>query len=564
MKQVTIKQNDVQMRRQDWIKLVSIVILGFFFRLFLMRYRFAACFDEINYLKLAASGSLEGVSHVFHTFWTPFYPFVVSVISRIISDFELAGRLVSIFSGSVILIPVFFFTKYHFDKKIAFYSTILLAFYPSQAFLDTGALTESLFALLLTIAIIAGWFVLSRWAWPTGFILGILIGLAYLTRPEGIGLLIVFSVASISKLIHSLIGRKRDRIWLATLCVIFGFILVAAPYLLYLHRTTGVWTISGKEANQQGEVYAMIKQGDEDVYLTLSHDNTQLPVDRLLHIGNFMETHHTQKNPLVTITPMVLLKKYAKNLYHMIKFVIPRALTTIVFTLMMLGLVGEAWSKKRTFKELYLLAHIIFFWFVVFPVFHIKDSYLWPFIPLCFIWVGKGWIFIKSWVRETLHRLNTNFSERTLIGLTDCLTICVLIGGLYAPQLGKILVKDRWSTDYWADPVEQKIAGAWLKKNTQKIPIIISRGHSASFYAGNYHTAESVTIPQNNIQRILAYARHRKADYLLLDERYLKDFIQIKNLLDEEDVPKGLKKIFQFDSQPGLKTVIYEIIKDSI
>src|SRR4030042_6907943 len=60
----------------------------------------------------------------------PLYPFIVALVSRWISDFEMAGKLVSSFFGILIIFPVYFLGKRIFDARIAFVSTLFLVIHP--------------------------------------------------------------------------------------------------------------------------------------------------------------------------------------------------------------------------------------------------------------------------------------------------------------------------------------------------------------------------------------------------------------------------------------------------
>ena len=101
---------------QDFLFLTVVILLAVGFRLFLMRYRFAVSFDEVNYLKLAASGAIKGFSNVLHPYWSPFFPFCVGCFSKIVHNFEFSGRLFSILCGVFVIIPIFFFLEDFLSK----------------------------------------------------------------------------------------------------------------------------------------------------------------------------------------------------------------------------------------------------------------------------------------------------------------------------------------------------------------------------------------------------------------------------------------------------------------
>ena len=551
---------------QNFLFLTVVILLAVGFRLFLMRYRFAASFDEVNYLKLAASGAIKGFSHVLHPYWSPFFPFCVGCFSKIIHNFELSGRLLSILCGVFVLIPVFFFTQLHFNKKVARYSILLLAFYPSLAFFNTEVMSESLYTLLIISGIVLGWFALVKRSWLLGFVVGFLFGLSYLTRPEGIGGLIVFVIISLLLAIFVLFQRKSYRVLLIPFAAILAFIFVATPYIIYLHKTSGEWTISARgKALQEAEaiVFTRKQNNHRDIYQSLSDDNKEVLSDEVFHLGNFLQVNRQRKKPVVKITPILLVKKYAKNFYKILNTTIPQVFSLIFFILAIIGFFSEAWSKERAVRESYLLSYLIFSWFLVIPLFHVNPRYLLPLLPICFVWVGKGSEKFLGWIKMSLEQLFNLSNKKLYKELSIGVFLLIILIGIFLPELGRIVTRNPWSTDYYADPVGQKAAGLWLKKHSLKTPpVIMSRYHTVDFYAGNYNIAQSVTIPQNNLRRILAYAKYRGVDYIVLNERYKSSYPEIAFLLKGENIPPDLKLVYKNKDKSGLTTVIYQLLKD--
>jgi len=543
--------------------MISIFALGF--RLFLMKYRFAVSFDEVNYLKLAASGNLEGVKNVLHTYWSPFYPLVVALFSKLVTNFELAGRLVSIVSGSLIILPVYVFARRNVSRKVAVVTGIFLAFLPAFAFLSTRAQTEALYTLIAVTGVFLGWQILNKPSIKNAIILGVLFGSAYLTKPEGSGFLIVFIGTLFVVALFQIIRRQRPwKLIISGFLAIGFFLLVASPYLVFLHKATGKWTISAKgKANQQFEAVSTGLAGKSfGTFRSLSDDNKHVLIDQIYHIGTFLKTEGKKSQPTVSVNYLNLMRKYVENFYKVVAFGMNHALTSTILLLIVLGLFGIPWEKQRFYRELYLLSYVIFFWLILIPLFHINDRYFVSVLPICLIWASQGVFFLISWFEKSILNVahSKNIKSHSSL-LASTFVALILLFGLFLPQFGKIINRNPWTAEYYMDPIEQKIAGKWLKEHSKRTPIIMSRGHTVDFYAGNYHIAESVTIPENDISRILAYAEFRNVDFLVLNERYAKGFKQIAYLLDAKNVPDGLTMVYSNDFRPGLKTVIYKIKK---
>jgi len=552
------------MTRRDWFFIILILVGAVLFRFLLMSKVNLVAFDEVNYLKLAASGRINGLNHVLHGYWSPFYPLVVALLAYLVPDFELAGRLVQIISVLLLILLVFSFARKKYGKRVAFAAALLLSFYTLAARFSIKAETDFIYTMMAIAGVFLAWNALEcKKVWQM-FISGLLFGLAYLTRPEGIGFLMVLWGVQFLVFLYQIFNRQNIlKIVAMGLLSGIGFGLAAAPYIFYLHRETGTWTISTKgTVNQQGSMYVEhMSEYQENPFHVVSEDNTQLMQDEIYHIGNFAARIEEAGKPVVEVKFTALLKKMAENYYKIITSALTQALTAPLLLLMGLGLFGAVWDSKRALLNLYFLSFVLFFWFILVPAFHINLRYFMPVIPLAFIWVAAGAIGLVDWGKETLHKTIPKWPARlsaraiVSVGLT-----VILLGTSVLPELLKRLGKAKDSVEEWAPAWEQKKAGLWLKAQGIQSPIIMAYNHAVSFYAGNYQIKESIEIPENKIDRCLAYARHRGAKYLVLDDRYKHHHPLIAHVYEQKEVPPDLKLIYSDKMRNGLGTLIYEIL----
>jgi len=538
----------------------ALTALALIFRLFLMRYRFAVAFDEANYLKLAATAVQHGPAAALHPFWTPLLPWLTAIFGGVIGDFELGGRLLSIFCG-VALLPILYFSFQSVTGRVAVLWAVAWAgFAPAFAFHQTGVLTEALYMCVGISGMLLGWRALKQRCWKTAVPAGIAFGLAYLSRPEGIGFIMVYLGVLVLVLGAGLIQNRR--LEKALLPVLFGAVmacgLVASPYLLFLRHHTGHWTISGKTANLQGEAYGQVRKADElDIYRVLSEDNHSQLIDKLYHEGTFTAPTESSIDKAVSLTPVYLVKKYVKNLYKVLKEALPTALSTVLFVLVALGLFAVPWSRNRLWRELYFMAFFALFWFVVMPVFHPDERHFLPLLPICFIWAGQGAVHLARWLEHTVEPFFAG-RARTVAWSGVCLFVVL---GLFLPETGRIVSKQPGGTEYWDSPVEQKAAGLWLRDRLNPGEGIMSRFHTVDYYAGNINIAQSVDIPLNSIERIAEYARFKAVRYLVINERYILDNPNMQGLLDGSECSPAVALIYDRTGPGGLKTVIYEFTR---
>ncbi|MCI0514605.1 glycosyltransferase family 39 protein, partial [candidate division KSB1 bacterium] len=496
-------------------------------------------------------------------YWAPLYPLTVAILAYLIPDYECAGHLVQILCSTLVIFPIFFFVKRNFNQKIAFGASLLIAFFTFSAHFSARAETEFLYALVAILGILAGWQALHQKKLLAAGAAGVFWGLAYLTRPEGAGFLIIFGILNLLVILYQIGRRTKILISIALLgFTMFGFAFVAAPNILYLHRVTGEWTLSSKaKINQLGEMYVANKSKfKEHPFRSLSPDDRILLEDEIYHTGNFLSIVQKQPQPTVKISASNFIKKLAENYYDLLTRDLAQALTLVGVLLLGLGLFATSWSRSKIFLNLYLLSFIGGFWFGLIPAFHITLRYFVPLMPLAFIWIAAGGVNLIRWFQATLTELFKSWPRWLPVSWVSVLLVIFLVlGGSILPELGKRLSASPNAIDAWAPALEQKKAGLWLQAHGVKSPIIMAYNHAVSFYAGNYQIRESVEIPENKLDRILNYARYRKVNYLVLDDRYRQYYPLLEHLYLEQDIPADLKLIYFDKAQNGLRTWIYEI-----
>jgi len=539
--------------------LFALVIAALAFRLLLLNFRFAVGFDEVNYLKLGVSGYLHGFSETLHTYWSPFFPWLIALFCNFIDNYELAGRLVSVAMGALLPLPVYFLGKLLYDKTAGLIAAAFIAFFPPLAFQATTALTEATYTLLVALSALVGWEMLKRNSIVAAAISGLLAGCLYLTRPEGIGFLLIFAGWIIAGCVGKLFLIKPLRMIYLLLTLTVGFIVVSAPYLIFLHDQTGAWTISAKgAANLQMDTP---EDGSRPSFRALNAENNSLPIDEVFHLGTFLKPGEAKYDQRVSVALGGLLKKYIKNLYELITSAVPSFFSLLPLMFFGVGLLGVAWQPGEGLKNIYFLSFIFFYWFGVVPLFHINARYLAPMWPLCAVWVAHGLSIFWSWLKA-----HPSFSKWAIAArlqpatMSMLLLMSMLAIFSFFPELGRILARNPSSTDFWADAVELKTAGTWLREHAKRDVVIMSRNHAVDFYAGNYDIRDAVTIPDNGLDRVLLYARNRHVNYLVISERYMNDYPQLAFLRDNPQSRHELELVYQNRDASGLLTVIYAIL----
>ncbi len=537
------------------VALPLVVLAAFALRFWLMHYRFAVAFDEVNYLKLGVSGHLRGLSAVLHTYWSPLLPALVSLSSAIFRDYEFAGRFVSLLAGALLPIPIYFLGKHIYGRNVGLIAATLVAFFPPLAFQSTQILTEPVLMLLAAWAILWGLVLLERESVTMVAATGVVGGLLYLTHPLGVGFVLVTGCWVLSSVL-------RQRSWhmlVIGLTYVGAFLVTASPYLLYLKNKTGVWTLSAKSAaNQQFEAYEATDGADP--FRSWDPKTKSVPIDLIYHQGTFLQASDSGKTTVSEIRPGKFVKKYVGNVYEILKRSIPQTLTTLPMLLLGVGLLAGPLESGQGKKVLFLLSFLGFFWLGVIPAFHITERYLTPLLPICFLWVAHGVLIVFSWMSEygPLERFAARI-KRPPSRVAGTVLVLMLFLFSFFPELSRVLAREPNSRDFWGDPVEQKRAGLWLKEHATAPRIIMSRNHTVDIYAGNYNIADSVTLPTSRLESVLEYAKYRGVHYIVLNERYAEVYPHLRALFHGEVEVPDLSLIYDETDETGLATRIFEV-----
>jgi len=565
--------------KKEFLILLIILLIAIVFRIFLMRFHYAIGFDEPHYLQLAASFRYNDVMELLHPYWSPMYPFFIAIFSFFFKNIELSARLVSVVSGSLVVLPVYFLSKKIFNEKVGLISAFLLAVHPSLAFSNTNAMPESFYTMITILGIYLAWKVIWKKSIFLALSTGFLFGSAYLSKPEGLGYFIVFLGFSFLFFLFQFKRAKDIKLNHTLIYVCIGFLIVSIPYIIYLYKELDEWTISTKwHVNQRGIASGRTEVTEENRrnnFLRLIDNNNKLPADMAWHEGNFhlfikKGKKESSSRDIINNIKFVVFK-LLKNNAKILTETLPSVFTFFLLILFGLGLFANSWTKENWLLQIYLISCITFFWFIVIPFFHITLRYFIPLFPLCFIWIGKGMEVFFNWVKSSYLSMVKQDFHLISPHIALIFSVFLYVTFSFLPEFGEIIYKNKRSTDYWAEAYEMKEAGKWLKKHCDEPPILMNYNKAVDYYAGQYDIRKGVSIPDHNFQDIMDYAKLRKVDYIVLSSRYTGRNIEkfktdsLDFLLEVDHFPEELKMVYEDTKQnsshsKGIKTRIFKVL----
>ena len=198
--------------RNRW-RITIILLLAAALRLALAAQDLVVYPDGATYLMLARKFAMGDWRGGFSPLWPPLYPLATSLLTRVISDVDVAGRLVSAVSGVACVALLYRFYRQCYDETTAFTGALLAALFVHFINFSALAMTESLYLALLVAALATGWTGLRDNSPKLLFLTGLLFGLCYLTRPEAFCYILLWAVFALSGWFASARLAWRDAGW---------------------------------------------------------------------------------------------------------------------------------------------------------------------------------------------------------------------------------------------------------------------------------------------------------------------------------------------------------------
>ena len=468
-------------RRRICGLLLLILALSFCLRVFLILYPEVIHNDGTAYVhhaRLISSGDWSGKKS------PPLYPFLTASFRTLTGDFELAGIWVSVVLGALIVLPVFYLARTIFDEKVGFLSALLAAVHPVLYISSGSVLTESTYHFFLATSVLFGWVAFRGGRVANILLFAFFTTLTYLTRPEAIGFLMVFSAWV---LWFNPPGERRrlvKRVGMIVIAVV-GFLVFSSPYLIQIRKETGRWGISKKASFSIG---------------SLSEEEGAPSIDTIKKKGLTLSS--LVKNPLPVLGKASV--GFFESLY---KF--QQVYNPILFLLALFGLAvvfkrGSPNSKKGS---LYLIAYFIFFFGLVLPFFWVTRRYTSQLISIAIPWAACGCLEGMEWADRRWSRREGRKGRR--IGLSAVLFSLLLIvlfiqGRPMHPREHRLI---------------QREAGLWMKDHLPRGAVVMGRFPQEAFYA----ELPWARMPLESYEEILQKARARGVRYVIIDESFEKD-----------------------------------------
>lgn len=232
---------------------------------------------------IEARNILNGVINV-GEFRGPGYPAIIALFSIAINDFFKSGLIVSAISSALVILITFKLLKKIFNDKIAFLVSLTLILNPTFLRYSYVCGTDMFFNFLVSSAVFFA-FIGTLDIKPTLlFLSGLLGGYAYLTRYNGIALLIGLPVIA---LILNYENLKKGI--LKSIPMLAGYLVFLLPWSIYSYIKRGEFFYNRNYLNIAYEMYAKGKIPWDNFWFDASKEYKSLIDVFLRDPGLFIE-----------------------------------------------------------------------------------------------------------------------------------------------------------------------------------------------------------------------------------------------------------------------------------
>ena len=447
----------------------------------------------------------------------PLFPFLIAALTLVTHDAEYAGRLVSVLLGTLLTVPVYFIGRHLYSRPVALLSATLIACHPLLINFSATLYCETTYVTLLLTAVYWSLRAFQRQNAGSFAAGGLFFGLAYLTRPEA--MVYPFVVVVLAFLWSRI--RERQFHLSATLWMPAISLLLAIPYILWLHGETGQWRIEGKSPLNYTTARRM--QIGEDPYEAQYAVGPDLR-ERGVWIQSNLETIRSTR---FTAREFVsYLRAKSREVLTFPKDSISGSLvlgSPPLFAFAVLGLFRRRWNPETIVDQFFLCTVIGVACGALFGIYYLSLRFLLVLLPVFIVWASNGIAAMAVWGRSMVGVVNGGRGSRgAAVGVAAVLSAVI-------PVLSVMTISEAYeirASNRSSRPI--RMAGAWLDAYAPGSKTVVDVTTSMAFHAN----AEFIPFPYCSPETALRYFDKRNVDFIILKDPevpsrpYLKEWME--------------------------------------
>jgi 4-amino-4-deoxy-L-arabinose transferase-like glycosyltransferase len=533
--------------------LISLLIIAFVLRLLGLFQGRTIEWEGIEYASIAknllsAHGYYGMIAPGKDLMFPPLFPMLIAVTSLATHDVELAARIVSLIAGSLLVLPVFLIAGHLYDRRSARVAAALVAVHPLLVVFSATTYSESVYTTLLAAAVYSSLRAFRLRASRSSLAAGTFFGLAYLTRPEAAACALL---ASCFILVYLLTERPRN-VPGATVCaawVLVPFVVVASPYVLWLHAQTGQWRLEGKSPLNY-ETGREMAAGVPPSQAMFGVD------DDLTERGVFIRSNVASIRS-IRIVPGEVLQYVRARTNDVLGFLRENLInggilgSPPLFIFVVLGLFRTPWNRELAANHVFLILLLAIPASAILFIFYVEPRFLIMLVPFLIVWAANGILSLAEWAESTASAVRGGLRPKRWVHACLPLALAALIPLIVLRPLS------RYSdvTAFAAESQPIKTAGEWLKQYAAGgSDMVIDTSMVVAFYA----SAPFVPYPYTNSDTALRFLDERGVRFVVLKDENLSTRPYLNAWMSNGVPSERAKLIYDVETAAIGRIKIYE------
>ncbi len=463
--------------------IVTAVLVTVAVRLYLLWQYYCINSDGVRYIATARDFFSGHVAAGFAAYDPPGYPLLIAAIFPVVGEWELAGQIISLLFGILLLWPLYRLFHEIYGARIAGIACILAGLSPFLARYSVHVRSESPFLFFSTLALFL--FYQGTQTRRLGLFLwsGLAAGFGYLIRPEALGFVVIVP-AFLG--FFWLLKKESDGLWRFKAAAVWftAFMLFALPFITYLSIETGRWGAISKKAGVTLGIslqqYGLLEAEDgEDAAGVAS-----------VGFLDFVRHHPIQYMRRVAIGFFPMFGVFFEALHFSY---VPFLLVGLYFVFR-----EKFWQRKD-----FLILSFVGFSLFAFLLIYVKRRYSLQVVPISLGWVGVGIL----WTWDSL---------RASLPIRKARVLLVLIGLSF---LGGTLPKTL--TPISREKAYVREAGYYLKEHSRPGQLNVAVwDERVPFYA----EANSLSLGGVEESKLASWCRDKRTDYVAVERKAWQKF----------------------------------------
>lgn len=499
----------------------------------------AKTFLELDYHKICHGGVDT----------TPFYPFFSALFSAPGWSIETGARLCSMVFSSVLFVALIMIGNGVTDRAGVLIGLLILTFTPIMISLSFSVLSEPSY--IATIYLGIGLYILyyKNSSISMAIILGVIFGLGFLNRTEGIIYLAVIPVLhSVQCFFQNPIRCDYKKIILFNLLFILSFLTIIAPQIYYVSSKMGRLAMNGREAWMLILHQSDGKSYDEKIY---GLDYSEREINR-----KYIEEHpEVQKQLYKNLSGS--FKKYIKDITKEFERLYNTQLATLIGPL---GFIFFAFGISDLYRRKYFYEIILFLGFIIVslipPLMHDVDMrHIAIIAPIIMLIEGIGVFYVSESLSSSFNRSYIKHVLSIII-----LFMILVPSSMTLYKMYKDEPMEDETSQYYSNKANYKEFVSVIRNisanEIKKKPIILSDTPYISFFADG----DFVFMPYTDYDGLVRYSRLNDVDFVFLPYRFISEFPFLKRFIDN-NTPDFIKIYKKRDFQ-GKNIELYRLIKN--